>query len=86
MIPALPRRSPDELARIGEEIYERRIRPILKPEDNGRYVAIDVVSGEYEIDSDDYVAVMRLRGRLPTAEMWLVRAGHPTAYVLRRGQ
>jgi hypothetical protein len=82
MTPAAPRRSPEEVARIGNEIYERRVKPLLKPEDDGKFMAIDIVSGEYEVDSDDYTAVMRLRGRIPGAEIWLMRAGFPAAYKL----
>jgi hypothetical protein len=70
-------RSPEELARLGGEVFERCVRPSLRPEDDGKFVAIDVVSGEYEIDSDDYAAVARLRARLPSADVWLARAGSP---------
>ena len=82
MTPVTPKRSSEEVAKLGEEIYERRVRPTLTPEDHGKYVAIDIVSGEYEVDSDDYTAVMRLRGRIPGAEVWLTRAGFPAAYKL----
>ncbi|HJZ56514.1 MAG TPA: hypothetical protein VKE74_16230 [Gemmataceae bacterium] len=70
-------RSPEELARLGGEVFERCVRPSLRPEDDGKFVAVDVVSGEYEIDSDDYTAVARLRARLPSADVWLARAGSP---------
>ena len=82
MTPATPRRNRNEVARIGTEIYERCVRPLLKPDDHGKFVAIDIASEEYEIDTDDYAAVMRLRGRMPNAEMWLMRAGYPAAYKL----
>ena len=72
-----PSRSPEELARLGGEVFDRRVRPSLRPEDDGKFVAIDVLSGEYEIDSDDYAAVTRLRARVPSADVWLARAGSP---------
>jgi hypothetical protein len=72
-----PRRSPGELARLGAEVFDRRVRPSLRPEDDGKFVAVDVVSGEYEIDQDDYAAVTRLRARVPAADVWLARAGSP---------
>jgi hypothetical protein len=84
MTPATPRRNREEVARMGQEIYQQQVLPKLQQEDHGKFVAIDILTGEYEVDADDYTAVMRLRGRLPNAEMWLERAGHPTAYVLRR--
>ena len=62
-------RTPEELARLGAEAFDRHVRPTLRPEDDGKFVAIDVVTGDYEIDEDDYAAVMRLRaaGRRPTS-------------------
>jgi hypothetical protein len=74
------RRSLDELARLGGEIFERRVRTALRPEDNGKFVAIDVETGEFEADEDDYAAVVRLRSRQPAADIWLMRAGFPAAY------
>jgi hypothetical protein len=72
-----PSHSPEELARLGADVFDRRVRPSLRPEDDGKFVAVDVVSGEYEIDADDYAAVTRLRARVPAADVWLARAGSP---------
>jgi len=80
-----PRLSREDLARLGAEMFTSRVRPALRPEDDGKYVAIDVESGEFEVDEDDHAAVSRLRGRVPDAQVWLVRAGHPAAHRLRRG-
>jgi hypothetical protein len=80
MTPAAPKRSREEVAKLGQEIFERRVKPNLTLEDDGKYVAIDIASEEYEIDADDYTAVMRLHGRKPGAEVWLMRAGYPAAY------
>ena len=82
MTPAAPRRDREEVARLGQEIYDRRVQPLLKPEDDGKFVAIDIVTEEYEIDADDYTVTARLRARVPTAHIWLLRVGHPTAYKL----
>jgi hypothetical protein len=78
------RKAPDELARLGSELFEHRVRPILQPEDEGKFVAIDVRSGDHEMDVDDYTAVTRLRRRRPDAEIWLERAGQRAAYRMRR--
>jgi hypothetical protein len=72
------KRSLDELARLGEQLFDRQVRPSLGPQDDGRFVAIDVESGDYELDADDYAAVARLRSRKPAADIWLMRAGFPT--------
>lgn len=78
--------QPEDLARLASEMFDRRVRPALRPEDDGKYIALDVQTGEYEIDADDYTAVARLRSRCPEAEIWLERAGRPTAYQLRSGR
>src|SRR5438552_1150258 len=39
------RYSRDEFARKGQEIYDRDIRPILRPEDDDKFVAIEIESG-----------------------------------------
>lgn len=83
---ANPPRTPEELARLGAEAFDRRVRPTLRPEDDGKFVAVDVVSGEYEIDPDDYAAVTRLRARVPAADVWLARAGSPATCRIRCAQ
>jgi hypothetical protein len=79
-------RNPEELARLGAEAFDRSVRPALRPEDDGKFVAIDVTTGDYELDTDDYAAVTRLRNRRPSADVWLGRVGQPAAYRMRRGR
>jgi hypothetical protein len=67
-------------------LFDRQVRPALRPEDDGKFVAIDVETGDYEMDQDDYAAVARLRSRKPTADIWLLRAGSPTTYRLGGGR
>ena len=75
-----PRYSKDEFARRGQEIYDRDIRPKLGPADDGKFIAIDIENGTYEVDRDDFTATERLIKRNPDAQIWLVRAGQPAAY------
>lgn len=77
-----PRRTLEELARLGTEAFDRLVRPTLRPEDDGKFVAIDV--GDHEVDVDDYAAVTRLRARRPADDLWLLRFGEPAAYRMRR--
>jgi len=78
--------TPAELARLGSEVFDRRVRPALRPEDDGKFLAIDVRTEAFEIDADDYAAVTRLRARVPTADVWLARAGSPTTYRIGTGR
>jgi hypothetical protein len=79
-------RTPEELARLGAEAFDRHVRPTLRPEDEGKFVAIDLATGDHETDADDYAAVMRLRARRPAADIWLMRVGQPATYRVRRRQ
>jgi hypothetical protein len=72
--------SHEEFARRGQDVYDRVVRPALRPEDQDKFVAIDVLTGDYEMDRDDYTATERMLGRRPGAQIWLARAGHRAAY------
>ena len=80
-----PRYSKEDFARRGQAIYERDIRPHLKAGDEGKFVAIDIETGAYEMDGDDYRATERLLTRSPTAQIWLLRVGHRAAYRIGGG-
>jgi hypothetical protein len=81
-----PRISREELARRGNDTFTRQVRSLLRPEDDGKFVAIDVESGAFEVDEDDHAAVARVHQRVPGAQVWLVRAGYPATHRLRGGR
>jgi hypothetical protein len=68
-----PRYSKEEFARRGDAIYERDIRPAVEPGDEGKFVAIDIETGAYEVDTDEQAASDRLLARVPAAQVWLRR-------------
>jgi len=70
------RYSKEEFARRGDAIYENEIRPLLKTGDEGKFVAIDIESGMYELDADELRACQKLRARVPEAQIWMVRIGY----------
>ena len=43
-------------------------------------MAVDVDTGEYEVDVNTVAAGDRLRARLPEAQIWFVRVGYPYVY------
>jgi hypothetical protein len=81
-----PRRSLEESVQLGQEMYDRRVVPQLRPEDTDKFVAVDIPSGEFEADVDEYAAVKRLRTRLPSAEIFVARVGHLAAHKIRSGR
>lgn len=70
----------EEVARRGEEIYERYIRSKVELEHRGMFIAIDVESGDYEIDSRAIEATHRVSARHPNGERFLMRIGFPVPH------
>jgi hypothetical protein len=79
MGPVKRRYSKEEFARRGDAIYEKDILPKLAAKDVGKFLAIDVETGEYEIAADEMRAGNKLRARLPEAQIWMVRIGYTSA-------
>lgn len=77
------RHGKEELAHRGQTLYENDVAPELTASDDGKFAAIDIESGAYEIDRDKLAACDRLRARLPDAQIWMVRVG--SRYVSRFG-
>lgn len=76
------RHSKEEIARRGDEIYQRKIQPSLGASDDGKFVAIDIETGDYEMADEALTASDRLRERVPQAQTWLVRVGSRYVYRL----
>ncbi len=72
----------EDVARRGEEFYERSVRAHVEPENTGRFLALDVQSGDYELADEALAASQRLRERRPGAVAYLVRVGYPAAFRL----
>ncbi len=70
-----PKYSPQEAGRLGDEIYERDIRPQVEPAHNGEIIALDLETGAWEMDPDENTASERLDARLPDAQILVLRVG-----------
>ena len=81
-----PRHSKEEFARRGEEIYDRVVKPGLKPEELGKFVAIDIETEAFAIDANDFMATEKLLQKCPDAQMWLMRAGEKAACRMMGGR
>lgn len=69
------RYSKEEFARRGDALVERKVRPNLTAADEDKFIAIDIETGEYELDRNEMKAVGRLRKRLPDPQIWLRHVG-----------
>ncbi len=70
----------EEIGRKGEALYQEKIKPVVDPLHYGKFVVIDVETGDYEIDKRDIVATDRLLERRPGAMTYGVRVGFLAAY------
>ena len=80
--PTSPIRPKEEVARLGDEIYERDIRQEVEGDHHGKIVAIDVDSRDYAIAESVVTAWKRLVTRHPEGNFWFVRVGYPAVYHL----
>jgi hypothetical protein len=62
-------------ARLGDEIYERDVRPRIEAGDEGKFVVIDIDTGAYEIGEDELVASDSLFARNSNTQLWVTRVG-----------
>jgi hypothetical protein len=75
------RYSKEEFARRGDALVESKVRHTLTAGDADKFVAIDIETGEYELDKNEMKAADRLRKRLADPQIWLV---HVTLGYLHR--
>ena len=64
-----------DIAERGTRIYEEQLRCLLEPQHNGKYIVIDVETGEYELDEDHLAASDRAAARRPGAPLYATRVG-----------
>lgn len=77
----LDQKTSKAVSNKGEKIFEETIKPQIDLEqERGKFVVIDVETGDYEIDKRDAVATRRLIERRPKAFTYAIRVGFPTAY------
>jgi hypothetical protein len=70
-----PRYGKEEFAQRGDYLYETQIKSQLEAENDGKIVAIDLETGDFEVDKSEVVACDRLEARHPDAQIWIVRIG-----------
>jgi outer membrane protein assembly factor BamB len=74
------RYSKEEMARRGQELYESGIQQEVEAGNEGKIVAIDIETGDFEVDENIVPATNRLFERTPDAQPWVIRIGHRAVY------
>jgi hypothetical protein len=70
-----PRYSKEEFAQRGDALYESEVRSQVEEGNHGKIVAIDLETGDFEVDASEITACDRLEARHPEAQIWIVRIG-----------
>lgn len=72
--------KPGEVIDLAREIYQEKIKPLVEPQEQGKFIVIDVVSGDYEIDEQIVDAFDRLKARRPESVAGGLRIGHRATF------
>lgn len=75
--------TPEEIAARGEAIYDRDIRSKVEATHDGKFLILDIETGEYEIDDKDITATKRALAKRPDAVLYGLRIGREAAYHFR---
>jgi hypothetical protein len=70
-----PRYSKEEFAQRGDTLYSSLIRSQVEEGNHGKIVAIDLETGDFEVDASEIAACDRLEVSHPDAQIWMVRIG-----------
>lgn len=72
--------GPGKITALGKSIYNEQAQARLGPVEEGKFVVIDVETGDYEVDARDAVATRRLLTLRPNAVTYGVRGGYRAPY------
>jgi hypothetical protein len=76
----------EEIGDIAEAIYRREIRDKVMPQHKGKFLILDIKSGDYEVNEDDLKAEEALRARRPDGVFFEFRIGYRSAYKFGGGR
>lgn len=78
----LPQIKIEEIAKKGEEIYQRKFKEKYEPSQNGKFLAIEIESeGEFLGDSS-VEAVEKAKEKYPQKIFYIKKIGFPAAEVI----
>lgn len=69
-----------ELSRLGIKFYEEKLKPILEPEHNGEYIAIEPYSEKYFLDKDSNRVLLKAHTEMPDKKFYFARVGYEYVY------
>ena len=67
-----------EIAAKAKALYEEKIRATMRPEDSGKYLVIDVETGDYFMDADEIAVMKRAAENHAPDALYGMRVGFST--------
>jgi hypothetical protein len=74
-----PRYTTEEIAARGKAIYDAQIRAKVEPQYTGKFLIIDIETGNYEMDEDEFAASRRAHAKHPDGAFFGLRVGYRTS-------
>ena len=75
----------ETLSAQANALFEERIKSLVADKEPDDFLAIDVLSGDYEVAADDLTPSDKLRERHQNARIFLRRVGDEAAYTVGGG-
>lgn len=69
-----------DLSRLGIKFYEEKLKPILEPEHNGEYIAIEPYSEKYFLDTNSTQVALKALAEMPDKKFYFARVGYEYAH------
>lgn len=69
----------DELVRRARQLYEQKLRVLLEPNQQGRYVAIEPETGRYFLGETGTAAAVEAHTSMPKHIFYLAKIGYEAA-------
>ncbi|HEV8587582.1 MAG TPA: hypothetical protein VGQ72_01805 [Pyrinomonadaceae bacterium] len=69
----------DEFVRRARELYDQKLRVVLEPNQQGRYVAIEPDTGRYFLGDTGTAALVEAHTSMPKHSFYLARIGYEAA-------
>ena len=68
--------TPEEIAKKGEEIYQTKLKSQLEPKENGKYLVIDVMSGDYFLGESILEANEKAKAKYTDRLFYALKVGY----------
>lgn len=68
--------TPEQISENGVKIYQDKLKSILEPTQIGKFVAIEVVSGEYFIGETILEAIQKGKEKYPNRLLHTIKIGY----------